>query len=205
VAVPTDPIGARRYLICLLHFGFDVDFGLINLALNENGYILPILAAVTILVSENCSKCGEYLVAAAQKLLAFVQLFQTEAVADFLDVVAQLMVHDPSPVEFECLLPSLLSLCADSIPRKRVAASLVHMINILGRCDELFERVLDKSMPLIMRFLEFPDWRDIGLNLFAALVTERASLPIDQVVLTPSRRYFDSATWTRIFSDPFFQ
>jgi hypothetical protein len=59
VAVPTDPIGAGRYLICLLHFGFDVDFGLINLALNENGYILPILVAVTILGSENCNKCGE--------------------------------------------------------------------------------------------------------------------------------------------------
>jgi hypothetical protein len=65
-----------------------------------------------------------------------------------------------------------------AIERKRVAVSIVEMISILGRVDELFEFGRGESMPLIMDVLKFADSRDVGLDLLAALVTEHPSLPI---------------------------
>jgi hypothetical protein len=174
---PEEPIAAGRYLVCLSRFGCDFDTGMIEYKLHEDGYISPILAAMAIIESK---KFSQYSVLAAQKLLTFVELFETEVLADFLDLVAQLMAE--SPGDFAHLLPDLLSLCADNIPRKRVAVSAVEMISILGRCEELFETVLDASMPFIMEVLQLADSRDVGLDLLAALVTEHASLPIDPAV-----------------------
>jgi hypothetical protein len=195
LAIPTDPLTEGRYLICSSHFGWEIDPALIDEGLCSDDF-LPILTGCA--VSES-KKFDQFLGQAIKKLLSFLELFETEILADYLELIASLIAHNPH--QFQYLHEFFIELLGIHIHECRVAVQIIEMISLLANVTELFSPIFENSLPFICEALRYPKSRETGVDFLAAMVCEHETLTIHSEVF----EMFINTLRLGIFNDIFCQ